>query len=72
MVKVSASTVQNALDELIRLFPAIGELIRGPDGTMRKTIGVYLNKEDVRFLEGAASMVSEGDEVMLLPPASGG
>ena len=71
-VPVSAATVEDAVSELIRLYPAIQDRIRDPDGSRKKTLGVYLNREDVRFHQGMDTPLSEGDEVMLLPPASGG
>jgi molybdopterin converting factor small subunit len=72
VVKLSAFSVGGAVNELIRAFPAVADRIREPDGTLKKAIGVYLNREDVRFRDGMETELSDGDEVMLLPPASGG
>ena len=72
LVDVSASTVREAVEAISRLFPPIAERIQAPDGTTKKSIGLYLNRNDVRFLRGPDTALSDGDEVMILLPASGG
>ena len=42
------------------------------DGQLRKFINVYLNDEDVRFLDGLATGVDDGDVVTILPAVAGG
>lgn len=42
------------------------------DGALRRFVNVYLNDEDVRFLDGLATEVSDGDSVTILPAVAGG
>lgn len=42
------------------------------DGELRRFVNVYLNDEDVRFLDGIATKVSDGDSVTILPAVAGG
>ena len=42
------------------------------DGALRRFVNVYLNDEDVRFLGGLATPVSDGDVVTVLPAVAGG
>ncbi|MEO3749083.1 MoaD/ThiS family protein [Streptomyces sp. B6B3] len=42
------------------------------DGRLRRFVNVYLNDEDVRFLDGIATKLSDGDSVTILPAVAGG
>jgi molybdopterin converting factor small subunit len=44
----------------------------GEDGSLQRFVNVYLNDEDVRFLGGAATPLSDGDVVTILPAVAGG
>jgi sulfur-carrier protein len=44
----------------------------GVDGSLNRFVNVYLNDEDVRFLGGAETPLSEGDVVTILPAVAGG
>ena len=42
------------------------------DGRLHRFVNVYLNDEDVRYMQGAETALSEGDEVSILPALAGG
>jgi sulfur-carrier protein len=42
------------------------------DGGLRRFVNVYLNDEDVRFLDGVSTKLSDGDDVTILPAVAGG
>jgi molybdopterin synthase sulfur carrier subunit len=69
---VTGQTVGAALDALVVTHPSLRERIRDERGRLREHLSVYLNKDDVRFLEGEATPVREGDVVHLIPAVSGG
>ena len=57
------------------LYAEHGELrdrIAGEDGELRRFVNVYVKGEDIRFLEGLATPVADGDEVTILPAVAGG
>ena len=57
------------------LYAQHGELrdrIAGDDGELRRFVNVYLKGEDIRFLDGLATPVADGDEVTILPAVAGG
>ena len=69
--EVEASTVGEALDALYEQF----EELRGritDDGDLRRFVNVYVGGEDIRFLDGLDTGVSDGDEVTILPAVAGG
>lgn len=70
-VEGSGGTLGELVDDLEARHPGIGERIV-EDGRLRRFINVYLNDEDVRFLEGIDTPLSEGDTVTVLPAVAGG
>jgi molybdopterin converting factor small subunit len=71
-VEASGRTVGEVLDALVAAHPALGGQILGPDGELHRFVNVYLNGQDVRYLDGPATAVADGDEVRLLPAMAGG
>ena len=70
-VEVSGPTVQAALDDLVRQYPAIGPKLFD-NGRLRPYINVYLNDEDIRYLDEMNTAVKEGEIVALIPAVAGG
>ena len=71
VVEVSGATVQAALDDLGRKFPAVTQRIFD-QGQVRRFVNVYLNDEDIRYLDSLATPVKDGDEVSIIPAVAGG
>ena len=70
-VEVSGGTVQAALDDLVRQYPAVGpKLFDG--GKLRPYINVYINDEDIRYLDEMDTKVDDGVIVALIPAVAGG
>ena len=57
-----------------RLYEQFGELREriADDGGLRRFVNVYIGGEDIRFLDGLETPVSDGDEVTILPAVAGG
>ena len=64
--------VADVLVDLTRRFPGLRDKMYDNAGVPRSTLNIYLNREDIRFLDGHDTAVAEGDEITLLMPASGG
>jgi len=71
VVEVAGSTVKAALDNLGQKFPAVTQRIF-ENGQVRRFVNVYLNDEDVRYLENLQTAVKDGDEVSIIPAVAGG
>jgi sulfur-carrier protein len=69
---VEGSTVGEALSALYEEHGELRERIADGDGSLRRFVNVYLKGEDIRFLEGLDTPVSDGDEVTILPAVAGG
>lgn len=72
---VVSATGQNIRDVLLDLeeqYPGIKDRLYDDKGTLRRFINIYLNEEDIRFLNGEETMVKDGDEVSVIPAIAGG
>ena len=71
-VQVDGATVNDLLKSLEKQFPGIKDRLCDTDGKLRRFVNVYVNEEDIRFLNGADTAVKAGDEVSIIPAIAGG
>ncbi|HAL47336.1 MAG: MoaD/ThiS family protein [SAR202 cluster bacterium] len=71
-VDVEGSTIKEIIDSLDGQFPAIKERLCDEQGQLRNFVNIYVNGEDLRFLDGIDSSVKEGDEISIVPAVAGG
>ena len=71
-LRVEGANVQEVLDRLDREFAGIKSRLCEDDGTVRRFLNVYVNDEDIRFMQGLGTAVKSGDEVSIVPAMAGG
>jgi MoaD family protein len=71
-VEIPGSTVGEVVDGLVQKFPAMRANLLADDGSLHRFVNVYVNDEDVRYLERLDTEVAETDEVTILPAVAGG
>ncbi|MCQ9208400.1 MAG: MoaD/ThiS family protein [Omnitrophica bacterium] len=71
-VEAGGTNIKELIDALEKDFPGIKERICDEKGLVRKFINIYVNGEDVRFLQQDATPVKDGDEVSIIPAIAGG
>lgn len=71
-VEVDARTVQEIIEKLDERFPGFLARLCHENGEIRRFINIYINGEDVRFLDKLATTVPEGAEVVIIPAIAGG
>ena len=71
-VQVEASTVGEALKALDAAHPGMGDRLFDDAGNLRRFVNVFLADEDVRFLEGLATPVGDGQTLSIVPAVAGG
>lgn len=71
-VQASGATVGDLIHDLDRQYPGMRERLLEEGGAVRRFINVYVNEEDIRFLQGAGTAVKPGDEVAIVPAIAGG
>ncbi len=72
--KVSAegATVSEVISNLDGQYPGISERLCDESGQLRNFVNLYVNGEDVRFLDGLGTATNSGDEVSIVPAVAGG
>ena len=72
VVQADGSTVGELLSSLDASFPGLKDRICDEQGNVRRFVNVYVNDEDIRFLEEQSTAVREGDELSIVPAIAGG
>ncbi len=71
-VRGPAGTLRGLIDHLDGAYPGLKARICEPDGTLRRFVNVFVDEEDVRFLQGLDTEVRGGARVSILPAVAGG
>jgi adenylyltransferase/sulfurtransferase len=71
-VELMATTVGEALSALTTRFGDLRKHLYGENGKLRSFVNVYLNDEDIRYLEKEGTHVNDGDVISIVPSIAGG
>ncbi len=71
VLSVEATTVGNALQAVAAQHPDLGNQLLA-NGELRNFVNVYLNDDDVRYLQGMETPIGERDEISIIPAIAGG
>ena len=71
-VEIEGASVGQVIDNLEAAHGGIKEKLVDDDGSIRRFVNIYVNDEDIRFLDGADTEVKDGDSVTIVPAIAGG
>ena len=71
-VSAEGETIFDIINNLESQFNGIKDRICEESGSPRRFINIYINEEDIRFLEGEKTAVKDGDEISIIPAIAGG
>ena len=71
-VSAEGETISDIINNLENQFNGIKDRICEENGAPRRFINIYINEEDIRFLEGEKTTVKDGDEISIIPAIAGG
>ncbi len=72
-VSLKAANLDDALQQLDGQFPGIkARIVDAKSGELHRFVNIYVNGEDVRFLQGLKTAIKDGDEVSIVPAVAGG
>ena len=71
-VEVGGETAGETLEKLASEYPDLRQHLYTGDGKLRSFVNVYKGDEDIRYLDGADTEVSEDDELSIIPSIAGG
>lgn len=71
-VDASGATVREVVEDLETRHPGIRERMLDESGSLRRFVNVYVDDEDVRFLDGLDTKVADGSRLSIIPAVAGG
>ena len=72
IVQCDGRFLGECITKLDATFPGLKERLCDEQGDLRRFVNVYINGEDVRFLDGLKTALKQGDEVSIVPAVAGG
>lgn len=72
VIEVSGNSVASALDSLLEKYPVLKKQLYTEDGRLRSFVNVYLNDEDIRYLQHSETVVTSDDTISIVPSIAGG
>jgi MoaD family protein len=71
-VEVTGTTVGEAMSSLVQQHPDLRKHLYTDEGKLRSFVNVYVNDEDIRYLQKEATAVKDGDDISIVPSIAGG
>jgi MoaD family protein len=71
-VELDATSVDALIEALDGRYPGLKSRLCDENGKLRRFLNVYVNSEDIRFLDNQATVLNDGDEVSIVPAVAGG
>jgi sulfur-carrier protein len=71
VVEAAGTTVKDLLDNLGKKYPGIVSRLF-ENGQVRRFVNIYINDEDIRYLDNLQTAVKDGDELSIIPAVAGG
>ncbi len=72
VIIASGKTVGDVIQWLTEKYPALEERLKDEKGELRKFINIYVNDEDIRFIQNLETPVNDGDQISIIPAIAGG
>jgi molybdopterin synthase sulfur carrier subunit len=71
-VNAEGATIADLINDLGHHYNGLKDRLCDENGKIRRFVNIYLNEEDIRFLQGEATAVKAGDQISIVPAIAGG
>lgn len=71
-IEAKGGNISELIEDIENRYPGLKERIYDETGEIRRFINIYVNEEDIRFIDGKKTKVADGDEVSIIPAIAGG
>ncbi len=71
-VDAEGKTIGDLIEYLEKKYPGLKERLCDESGAIRRFVNIYINEEDIRFMQGKDTSVKDGDEISIIPAIAGG
>jgi sulfur-carrier protein len=72
VVTASGKSVLEIIEDIEKKYPGVKDRICEADGRVRRFVNIFVNEEDIRFLDNLQTAISDKDEVSIIPAIAGG
>jgi molybdopterin synthase sulfur carrier subunit len=72
VVSASGTSVSELIEDIDQRFPGVKDRICEASGQVRRFVNIFVNEEDIRFLQNLQTPISDRDEVSIIPAIAGG
>jgi sulfur-carrier protein len=72
LIEVKPATIGEVINELQSRYPGFKERLLDETGAVRRFVNIYVNEEDIRFLQNQDTLIKSGDEISIIPAIAGG
>jgi molybdopterin synthase sulfur carrier subunit len=72
IVSANGNSLKEVIDDLERNHPGLRERLLDENGELRRFVNIFINGDDVRFLDQLSSKVKDGDDISIVPAIAGG
>ncbi len=72
VVSASGKSVLEIIEDIEKKYPGVKDRICEADGRLRRFVNIFVNEEDIRFLDNLQTAISDKDEVSIIPAIAGG
>ena len=71
-IEIDGETVESLIGNMEASYPGIKDRLCDESGKVRRFINIYINEEDIRFLDGTDTTIKAGDRISIVPAIAGG
>jgi len=71
-INLSSNTVYAMLEDMFEAYPESRDLICGEDGKLRRFVNIFVDGEDIRFMDGMDTKINESSEITMISAVAGG
>jgi len=72
LVQAAGANIGELIEDLEKTYPGIKDRLCDQSGNVRRFVNIFLNDEDIRFLDDKCTAVKESDEISIVPAIAGG
>lgn len=72
VLEIELISIRSLISYITNKFPTVKNRLINESNEFNKFVNIYINNEDIRFLNGIDSVVNHGDEISIIPAVSGG
>ncbi|MFQ5455288.1 MAG: MoaD/ThiS family protein [Nitrospirota bacterium] len=71
-LEAAGTNISEIIEDIENKYPGLKERLYDQNGNIRRFVNLYVNEEDIRFIDGKNTFIKDGDEISIVPAIAGG